>query len=42
MSHDEDEELEDDFKVGADEDEITEPLDIPEEMPDDDPEDRFH
>ncbi len=45
MSYD-DEELESGFKGGADEDELGEPLDMPEgiEIPedDDDPENRFH
>lgn len=34
MSYDEDEEVEGSFKVGADEDELGEPLDIPESMND--------
>ncbi|MFA6077145.1 MAG: hypothetical protein WC735_03680 [Candidatus Paceibacterota bacterium] len=34
MSYDENEEVEDGFKVGADEDELGEPLDMPEEIPD--------
>lgn len=44
MSYNEDEEIEDGFKVGADDDELGEPLDIPELSDDeeDDPENRFH
>lgn len=34
MSYDEDEEIENSFKVGVDEDEIGEPLDIPEAVND--------
>ena len=46
MSYDEDEEAEVSFKMGADEDELGEPLDMPEEIPDlgldDDPDDKYH
>ncbi|MEK7128313.1 MAG: hypothetical protein AAB933_02000 [Patescibacteria group bacterium] len=46
MSYNEDEEIEDGFRIGADEDEIGEPLDMPdisEEIPEsDDPEDKYH
>ncbi len=47
MSYNEDEEVESGFKVGADEDELGEPLDA-EEIPDfvglddEDPEDKYH
>ena len=46
MSYDEDEEVEAGFKIGADDDEMADPLDMPEEIPDmgldDDPEDKYH
>ncbi len=32
MSHDEDEDVEPNFKAGADEDELGEPLDMPDEI----------
>lgn len=34
MSYDDNEETESSFKVGADDDELEEPLDVPEEIPD--------
>ena len=34
MSYDDNEEIEPGFKMGADEDELGEPLDMPEEIPD--------
>jgi len=44
MSYEEYEEVEDSFKIGVDDDEPLEPLDIPEEMtdPEEDPDDRYH
>ena len=41
---DEEEEIEVGFKMGADDDEPLEPLDLPEEITDldDDPDDRYH